>query len=331
MWAGAEALGFEPRWRLPTPSGFQDRRNRPLCQTSISTRTGAPSIWRAAISCHGAGGGIRTLTDDVQLILSQWRLPIPPRPHCVNHHTTLSRSNQQNHIGTDLRRTYARRTMLRNAGAQSERTGATLALLRPVEAAHGTPPHRCRDRVLTGSFHQTFRKLEFNQTHFSVLRYLATRTCFSPYIRRSRRLHRSLCCSTSLRDARVTSASEAGSFPHRGRVLPKGRGQCVSSYVSFLHAMRFDVSPFVTVRHRIVRRRDFEASLSSSAPHGSWRDVDPSAPRCDDMILLIGPRERSMTVRSDADGGLPASRRLLLIWRFVWESNPSLAMDSRVS
>ena len=137
MWAGAEALGFEPRWRLPTPNGFQDRRNRPLCQTSISTRTGAPSIWRAAISHHGAGGGIRTLTDDVQLILSQWRLPIPPRPHCVNHHTTLSRSNQQNHIGTDLRRTYAGRTMLRNAGAQSERTGATLALLRPVEAARG--------------------------------------------------------------------------------------------------------------------------------------------------------------------------------------------------
>lgn len=95
--------------------------------------------------------------------------------------------------------------------------------------------------------------------------------------------------------------------------------------------MRFDVSPFVTVRHRIVRRRDFEVSLSSSAPHGSWRDVNPSAPRCDDMILLIGPRERSMTVRSDADNGLPASRRLLLIWRFVWESNPSLAMDSRVS
>lgn len=41
MWAGAEALGFEPKWRLPTPNGFQDRRNRPLCQTSISTRTGA--------------------------------------------------------------------------------------------------------------------------------------------------------------------------------------------------------------------------------------------------------------------------------------------------
>lgn len=166
MWAGAEALGFEPRWRLPTPSGFQDRRNRPLCQTSISTRTVAPSVWCAAISRHGAGGGIRTLTDDVQLILSQWRLPIPPHPHGVNHHTTISRSHQQNHIGTDLRRTYAGRTMLRNAGAQSERTGATLALLRPAEAARGAPPHRCRDRVLTGSFHQTFRKLEFNQTRF---------------------------------------------------------------------------------------------------------------------------------------------------------------------
>lgn len=94
--------------------------------------------------------------------------------------------------------------------------------------------------------------------------------------------------------------------------------------------MRFDVSPFVTMRRRVVRRRDFEVSLSSSAPHGSWRDVDPSAPRCDDMALLMGPRERSM-MRSDTDDRLAIHRRLLLVWRFVWESNPSLAMDSRVS